>query len=71
MKCVTSARVQGEVNEVNGGNMKYNVEFRTMFDMETDGGESYELLEDLAWDKFNQLGREGELEWDVDINLEQ
>jgi hypothetical protein len=51
--------------------MKHNVEFRTMFDMQTDGGESLDVLEDLAWDKFNQLGRDGELEWEVDIHTEQ
>jgi len=47
--------------------MKCEVEYRTKFDMECDGTESLEILEDRAWDKFAHLEDE-DFEWELTLN---
>lgn len=44
---------------------KYEAEFKTKFEMESDGTETLEVMEDRAWDILTS-GRDG-LEWDLDV----
>lgn len=44
---------------------KVVAEFKTQFEMDTDGGDAIDLLEEQAWDKFASLDQKGLLEFDL------
>jgi hypothetical protein len=46
--------------------MKVLAEFRTQFEFETDS-EAIDLQEEQAWDKFSQLARNNQLEFDMEV----
>jgi len=46
--------------------MKVLAEFRTQFEFETDS-EAMDLQEEQAWDKFSQLARNNQLEFDMEV----